>query len=220
MLLAIAAGAFCYMANIVVTVLGSPVSWVYDAGKSGAGLESIAVVASVRRLYGGVGTAIALIVLLSGILTGINGSIANVSRLYYTMERAKCLFPGFGRTNKMGAPSTAIAFSVFAAIFLVLISDTFDTMEMVAAVCTAFGFGYCSLCALIRAEKNGDRRYMFTGAVGWLVCVAWFILLLLPTLGTREAANWKMYMSLAAWILVGIAGYVVTSRSTAVSLEG
>ena len=109
-------------------------------------------------------------------------------------------------------PFTSINFALFTSIFLVLISNTFNTMEMVASVCTAFGYGYCSVSAFHQARKQRDFRYMLTGAAGAAVCAVWFVLLLIPFLGTGVVADWKMYFSLASWIFIGIVGYSITSR--------
>ena len=212
MILAVIAGTFGYMANIVITVLGGPTGWVEYAGHAGSGLERISVVASARRYYGRLGTNIALITLIAAIMTGINGSIANVSRLFYTMSRANLFFQPFGITNKKGVPIYAINLSVIASIILVLIAKTFNTMEMVASLCTAFGYGYCSLSALLRSARNRAYGYTLAASLGLAACGVWFAFLLIPVLGTEEVSNPHMYGSLAVWIFIGIAGYAISNR--------
>ena len=212
MVLAVVIGAFGYMANIVITLLGAPEPWPTYIRNMGEGLESIAVVASSRRLFGTVGLMISLITLLAAILTGINGSVANVSRLFYTMSRSNSLFPVLGKTNANGVPAMAINFAVLASLLLVLVATTFNTMEMVASICTAFGYGYCSLSAFLNARKQHDTRYMLTGAAGLLSCALWLVFLMLPILSTESVMGVKMYASLAVWVFIGIWGYAVTCR--------
>ena len=212
MVLAVVIGAFGYMANIVITLLGAPEPWPLYIRSMGDGLESIAVVASARRLFGTAGLVISLITLLAAILTGINGSVANVSRLVYTMSRSNSLFPILGKTNDHGVPAMAINFAVLASIVLVLIATTFNTMEMVASICTSFGYGYCSLSALVNARKRHDKRFLLTGVAGLLACVLWLVFLSFPILSTESVMGVKMYVSLAVWVFIGIWGYAVTCR--------
>ena len=212
MVLAVLIGAFGYMANIVITLLGAPDPWPVYIRNMGDGLESIAVVASSRRLFGTPGLVISLVTLLAAILTGVNGSVANVSRLVFAMSRSNSLFPIMGKTNRNGVPAMAINFAVLASLILVLISTTFNTMEMVASICTAFGYGYCSLSTLLNARKRHETRYMLSGAAGLLSCVVWLVFLSVPILPTESVMGVKMYASLAAWIFIGIWGYAVTCR--------
>lgn len=212
MVWAVGIGAFGYMANIVITLLGAPEPWPIYVRNMGKGLDSIAVVASARRLFGTPGLVISLITLLAAILTGVNGSVANVSRLVYTMSRSNSLFPILGKTNNNGVPAMAINFAVVASFVLVLISTTFNTMEMVASICTAFGYGYCSLSALLNARKRHDKRYLLSGAAGLLACSIWLVFLSFPILSTESVMGVKMYVSLAAWVFIGIWGYAITCR--------
>ena len=212
MVLAILFGAFAYMANIVITLLGAPLPWPEYVRNIGDGLDGIAVVAAIRRLYGTGGLIAALITLLGGIVTGVNGSIANVSRLFYTMSRSNSLFPILGRTNDKGVPDRAINSAIIASLVLVLISTTFNTVEMVASICTAFGYGYCSLSTLLNARKRGSRRYIITGAAGLIVCVVWLVFLSVPILPIVSFMSTKFYVSLAVWVFIGIWGYAITCR--------
>lgn len=212
MILAILFGSFGYMANIVITLLGAPQPWPEYVHNIGTGVESIAVVAAIRRLYGTGGLLLALITLLGGIVTGVNGSIANVSRLVYTMSRSNSLFPILGKTNDKGVPDRAINFSIIASLVLVLISTTFNTVEMVASICTAFGYGYCSLSTMLNARKRGNRPYLITGATGLLVCILWLVLLTVPILPIVSFTSTKLYVSLAVWVFIGIWGYAITCR--------
>ena len=212
MVLAILFGAFAYMANIVITLLGAPLPWPEYVRNIGDGLDGIAVVAAIRRLYGTGGLIVALITLLGGIVTGVNGSIANVSRLFYTMSRSNSLFPILGRTNDKGVPDRAINSAIIASLVLVLISTTFNTVEMVASICTAFGYGYCSLSTLLNARKRGSRRYIITGAAGLFVCVVWLVFLSVPILPIVSFMSTKFYVSLAVWVFIGIWGYAITCR--------
>ena len=212
MIIAILFGTFSYMSHIVITLLGAPQPWPEYVHNIGKGLESIAVVAAIRRLYGTGGLILALITLLGGIVTGVNGSIANVSRLFYTMSRSNSLFPVLGKTNDKGVPNRAINSAVIASLVLVLISTTFNTVEMVASICTAFGYGYCSLSALLNARKQGNRRYMFTGATGLLVCIVWLVFLSIPILPIKSFLSAKLYVSLGVWVFIGIWGYAITCR--------
>ena len=212
MVLAVAVGAFGYMAGVVITALGAPTDWLSGVSHPGTGLDGIAVLASLRRRFGAPGMLIALVTLLCGIATGIIGSIANVSRLYHTMECKGCLFSSLSRKNDRNVPFRSVRFAVVCSIVLVLLSDTFNTMEMVASICTAFGYGYCSCGAMRAAAKQRDSVHTALGAVGLAVCALWLVFLTVPILGTVELTDWRMYSSLAAWVFFGIAGYIVTRR--------
>ena len=217
MIAAVAAGTFGYMANIVITLLGVPdgfATWQEYVEQAGSmtGLNSIAVVGAARNLFGTPGLVIALITLLAGILSGPNGTIAMVSRLAFAMSRSNSLFPSLGKTNENGVPANAIKFAIGMSTLMLLLSGTFNTMETIASLCTAFGYGYCSLAALLTARKAGVRWYRITGAAGMLVCLVWFFLLLVPIPGVGNEATVTMYTCLAIWVFVGIWGYAYTCR--------
>ena len=240
MVLAVLAGCFGYMANIVITVLGVPEGFsgwpeYTDAMNSYAslggaitagdpfggfgtsvsaltGLGSIAVVGAARNLFGSFGTVVAVITLLAAILSGPNAAIAMTSRLVYTMSKSNALFPGLSKTNDNGVPYNSIIFTVFVAIIMIIIAGTFNIFEQVASLCTSFGYGYISLSALLQAKKAHDPRHLVTGGVGVGVCLIWFILLLIPMAFTGLELSLGTYLSLAAWIFVGICGYAYTCR--------
>lgn len=217
MVLAVAAGTFGYMANIVITLLGVPDaagSWpnYVDQAASMQGLDGIAVVGAARRLLGTPGLVIALITLLAAILSGPNGTIAMVSRLVFVMSRSNALFPRLGKTNDKGVPHHAINFAVFTAIIMLLVASTFNVMEAIASICTAFGYGYCSLSAFLTASRKKQLGYMITGGAGTLVCLIWMVLLMVPGTLTQTEAGLKVYTCLAMWVFVGIWGYALTCR--------
>lgn len=217
MIAAVVMGAFGYMANIVITLLGVPegyATWQEYVAQAGSttGLNSIAVVGAARRMFGRPGLIIALITLLAGILSGPNGTIAMVSRLVFAMSRSNSLFPSLGKTNDNGVPANAIKFAIGMSTLMLLLAGTFNTMETIASLCTAFGYGYCSLSAYLTARKARNFRFRITGAVGLSVCLIWFFLLLIPIPGVGNVANVTMYTCLAIWVFVGIMGYAYTCR--------
>lgn len=237
MVLAVLAGTFGYMANIVITVLGVPdgfsgwpeytdvmnglnsVSGAADpfggfgtTASSLSGLNGIAVVGAARNLYGSFGTVVAVITLLAAILSGPNAAIAMMSRLVYTMSRSNALFESLGKTNKNGTPMNAIVFTVVVAIIMILVAGTFNILEQVASLCTAFGYGYVSLAALLQARKAHQIRNLAAGGIGFGVCFVWFVLLLIPFSFTGLQLSLGTYLSLAVWVFVGICGYSYTCR--------
>lgn len=215
MVLAVIAGTFGYIANIIITLLGVPnESWVEYVNSVGnlKGLDSIAVVYAARNLFGGAGTVIALITLLAGILSGPNGSIAMVSRLVFHMSRSNSLFPSLSKTNDRGVPYRSIYFVVIIAVVMILVANTFNTMEQVASLATAFAYGYCSLAAFLNAVKKQNRFYVITGGIGFLTCLVWFVFLIIPTALTGLEISLRTYVSMATWIFMGIWGYAYTCR--------
>lgn len=224
MILAVAAGTFGYMANIVITVMGvSPTftDWVdyTEHIDSFTGLDSIAVVGSVRTMFGTPGVIIAFVTLLAGVLSGPNGTIAVVSRQVYCMSRSNSLFPALSKTNSRGVPYRAINFVMIIAVGMTLVSTTFNTMETIASIFTAFGYGYCSAAALQKAVLHKKKLYIFTGAFGLLVCLVWFVLLLIPFPGFGNTFTDVGYACLAIWVFIGIWGYAITCRKPNTFLE-
>lgn len=217
MILAVAAGTFGYMANVVITVMGvSPdyAGWVDYTRQAGSleGLDSIAVVGAARAMYGMPGTLIALVTLLAGILSGPNGTIAMISRLVYCMSRSNSLFPSLSKTNEQGVPYRAINFAVFVSLVMTLIAISFNTMELIASACTAFGYGCCSLSVLLKARGRKKPLYVFTGGFGLLTCMIWFVLLLIPVEGIGSTFSGMGYAYLALWVFAGIWIYAFTCR--------
>ena len=121
-----------------------------------------------------------------------------------------------GRTHRRyGTPVGAVKLVVIVALLLSLMRSAFDYIEELASVATAVGFGYCSLAALLNAVQNEDKRYVFTGAVGMLLCLAWIFFQIVPVGGLSSAISEEAMICVIAWVFIGIVLYVLNGKSVA-----
>ena len=163
---------------------------------------------------GRVGTVIFFISCLSATLTGLVGFFASISRLISQMANDGALPASLGKTHqKYGTPVNAVRLVVVLALALSLVRSAFDYIEELASVATSVGYGYCSLAALLNAVQNEDKRYVFTGVVGMLLCLFWVFFQIVPVGNLSSAISEDAMVCVIAWIFLGIVLYVQNQKS-------
>ena len=221
MVISVLCGTFAYMANIFSALLGMPdsfSSWpeYVDRLRGMSGVAGYPVAMAARKAMGKIGTLIFFASCISATLTGLVGFFASISRLIFQMANDGALPASLGRTHRRyGTPVGAVKLVVIMALLLSLMRSAFDYIEELASVATAVGFGYCSLAALLNAVQNEDKRYVFTGAVGMLLCLVWIFFQIVPVGGLSSAISEEAMICVIAWVFIGIVLYVLNGKSVA-----
>ena len=63
--------------------------------------------------------------------------------------------------------------------------------------------------------QNEDKRYVFTGAVGMLLCMFWVFFQIVPVGGLSSAISEEAMICVIAWVFIGIVLYVLNGKSVA-----
>lgn len=216
---AILTGTFLYLACIFITLCGIPsgvADWPNYLDHLGSlhGLKSFPVLDASLRLFGIPGLIVALLSALSAILTGLIGFTAVASRLFLSMAENRVLFPSLAKLHpKTHTPVNAIIFLIISSIIISILATSFTIMEEIASACTAVGYAFCSLAALIMALKKRSITYTLTGSVGLLVSLIWILFLVIPVSGLKVVISGKSIICLAVWIFFGIGAYTYSHVS-------
>lgn len=219
MILAVLAGTFIYLACIFVTLCGIPegvANWpdYLDHLGSQHGFRSFPVLDAANRMFGLPGLLLALAAAVSAILTGLIGFTAVASRLFRSMAEKRVLFPNLAALHpKTHTPANAVKFLIFTSIAISIMATSFTIMEEIASACTACAYGFCSLAALVRAQRENKLRYVISGAVGLFVCLFWIAFLVVPVHGLNVTIKGKSVICLAVWVFFGIGAYTYSRVS-------
>lgn len=219
MVLAVLAGTYVYLACIFITLSGVPggisvwPSYLDHLG-SQHGLSSFPVLDASMRMFGMPGLIVALLAAVSAILTGLIGFTAVASRLFRSMAENRVIFPTLAKRHpKTQTPVNAIRFLIFTSIAISVLATSFTTMEEIASTCTACAYGLCSIGALVQAQREHNKRFIITGAVGLFACLFWVVFLLVPVPGMSVVISGKSIICLAIWIFFGIGAYTYSRVS-------
>ena len=219
MIIAIACGAFAYIANILTTLLGMPAefsSWTEYLGslKNRSELGGFPVALAAKNAMGKVGLLIFFASCLSATLTGLVGFFVSISRLLSQMAEDHIL-PGFlGRIDeKRGTPVNAIWTVVVLSLIISLMRDSFDFIEDVASVGTSLGFGLVAVATLVNARSREEKKFAWIGLAGFILCLGFLTFMLAGFSGQAKAMSFKSYFLLMIWVFIGIAFYSFFTRN-------
>ena len=219
MVISVACATFAYVANIFSALLGMPetyASWpdYIDRIKGMSGVAGYPVALAAKKAMGTLGTVIFFASCISATLTGLVGFFASISRLTFQMANDGALPKVLGKTHpRYGTPMNAVRLVVALALLLSLARSAFDYIEELASVATAVGYGYCSLAALLNAVQNEDKRYVFTGVAGLLLCLFWIFFQIVPVSGLSSAISEEAMICVIGWIFLGIVLYVLNHKN-------
>lgn len=214
MIISVLCGTFAYLANIFITLLGMPKeygSWPeYLTGlESVFGFSSYPVLSTSQANLGPAGVVIFAAAAGSATLTGLVGFFLSISHLVYQMAKDGALPPSLAELHpKRGTPANAIRLVVFMSFLLLILLNAFESIEELASVATAIGFGYCSVAAMVQAIRRRKPLYIVTGMLGLDLGIVWVFFLLVPVPGVSSAISEEAILGVAIWIFLGIAAYV------------
>ncbi|MBR5110327.1 MAG: APC family permease [Clostridia bacterium] len=219
MIIAVICGTFTYIANILTTLLGMPAdyaSWTeyLNGVKKLSGVDAYPVALAAKNAMGKVGVMIFFASCISATLTGLVGFFTSISRLLSQMAEDDILPDFLGKIDpKRGTPAKAIWTVVVLALLLSLMRDSFDFIEEVASVGTALGFGLVAAATLVNAQSREDKKYVWVGLAGFLLCLCFLTFLLTGFAGQNGVMSFKSYFLLMLWVFIGIAIYSFFTRN-------
>lgn len=219
MIIAVLCGAFAYIANILITLLGMPAEFAawpeYLESLNGlAGVDGFPVAVAAKNAMGRVGTFIFFASCISATLTGLVGFFTSISRLISQMAEDGALPSGLGKIDpRRGTPVNAIWTVVVLALALSLLRGSFDFIEEVASVGTSLGFGLVAWTTFVNARARGNAKYMAVGLVGAALCLFFLGFMFIHSDGINSALSYNSYFILMIWVFLGIANYSYFTRN-------
>lgn len=219
MILSILFGAAVYVLLNTVTAAAIPEgyeSWAayVDDLPNLSGLISLPTFYAGNQLLGTVGVVTLGIAVLGAILSGIVGFYMATSRLLYSMAKENVIPGWFGELDeKYRTPAHAILFVLMIALIAPFFGRTaLGWIVDMSSIGAAIGYGYTSLAAWKFAKKENNRGIMATGIIGGMMALAFMILLLVPIPMFNCSLGKESYISLIAWIVMGIVFYFTAKQ--------
>lgn len=211
MVLSILFGAAVYVVLNTVTAAVVPEgygSWTeyIDSLPNQSGLLSLPTFHAGYQLLGTAGLVFLGVAVLGAILSGIIGFYMATSRLLYSMSKEKVIPGWFGKLHsKYKTPSNAILFVLIIALIAPFFGRTaLGWIVDMSSIGAAIGYGYTSLAAFRFAKRENNVGIMITGIIGAIMGLAFTILLLVPIPIFNCSLGKESYISLVAWIIIGI----------------
>lgn len=227
MVLSILFGAAVYVVLNTVTAAVVPEgygSWTeyIDSLPNQSGLLSLPTFHAGYQLLGTAGLVFLGVAVLGAILSGIIGFYMATSRLLYSMSKEKVIPGWFGKLHsKYKTPSNAILFVLIIALIAPFFGRTaLGWIVDMSSIGAAIGYGYTSLAAFSYAKKEKNVGIMITGVIGAVMGLAFIILLLVPIPIFNCSLGKESYISLIAWIIIGVVFYFTAKKRNLGKVNG
>lgn len=180
------------------------------------GLLSLPTFHAGYQLLGTAGLVFLGIAVLGAILSGIIGFYMATSRLLYSMSKENVLPGWFGELHeKYRTPAHAIQFTLAIALIGSLWGRTaLGWIVDMSSIGAAIGYGYTSLAAYKFAKMEGNIGMMGTGIIGFIMSLVFIVLLLVPIPMFNCSLGKESYISLVAWIVIGIVFFFNAKKKT------
>ena len=222
MILSILFGAAVYVMLNTVTAAVVPegyASWVayIDALPKLSGLISLPTFHAGYQLLGNAGVVFLGVAVLCAILSGMIGFYMATSRLLYSMAKEKVIPSWFGQLHeKYKTPAHAIIFILLIALIAPFFGRTaLGWIVDMSSIGAAIGYGYTSLAAFKYAKKEKNAGIIITGIVGSIMALAFIVLLLVPIPMFNCSLGKESYISLIAWVMIGIVFFLAAKKKAA-----
>ncbi|MBQ9346598.1 MAG: amino acid permease [Oscillibacter sp.] len=209
LVLAVITGVLAYavLSALAVSVLPAGYShwdaYIADIGKF-SGLKGLPTFHAVRELMGGTGLMILFFTILAAVITGLVGNSIAASRLIYSMARDNLLPEWFAKLNKNKAPENAILFVMAISIPIPFFGRTaIGWIVDVNTIGATVAYAYTSAVAYKVAKDNGNLAVQFTGMIGMVTSLLFFLYFLVPNFWTVSALTTESYLILVAWSVAG-----------------
>ena len=210
MVIAIAFGAFAYVALNMITVSILPTgynNWVdYIAdSKTASGLMTLPTFYSTYLLLGNIGLAFLSISVIAAILSGLLGFYMATSRLLFAMSRDEVIPSMFSELHtKYKTPFKAIIFIMCISMIAPFMGRTvLGWIVDMSSLGAAIGYGYTSIVAFKYAKKSDNIAVMITGMIGFICACFFAILLLIPIPYFNISLGRESYFFLLIWMIIG-----------------
>ncbi|MBR1722336.1 MAG: amino acid permease, partial [Treponema sp.] len=167
------------------------------------GFTRIPVLNAAQKLLGKGGIILMSVCVASGIFTGIIGMYRAAARLFISLAEDDVLPAWFGKVTA-GIPTNAIHFIMLISLVIPFLGRTaIGWIVDVLSITAAIAYAYVSAASLKIALREKQPLYRFTGIVGLLSSVFFFIPLI-PNSWSANTLAPESYLVLLIWAVVGL----------------
>ena len=204
-----AAMAYTFLAILAVSTLPPNCSnWVeyinnLDNFEGFAGLPTFH---AMHFFMGNTGLEILTVTVCAGVITGLVGNYIAASRLIYALTRDDLLPEWFGKLNENHSPMNAVFFIMLLSLPIPFLGRTAIAWIVdVNTIGATIEYTYTSLVAFITAREAGKRLPYFTGIIGCIVSIIFFLYFMVPNVWSVSAMTTESYLILIVWSILGFA---------------
>lgn len=170
------------------------------------GIKSMPVFFAANKAMGSWGVAILSLTLIGGVATGLIGNCIAGSRLLLSMAEDGILPKKFNFIGRYNTPTKIIILMMAVSIIIpffgrVAIGWIVDVNSIGAVI----AYCYTSAAALKIALLNNEKCAKFTGFMGVIISLIFFILTLVPNFWSVSSLTTESYLILTIWGILGLA---------------
>ena len=187
-------------------------AYIQDMGNL-EGLKAVPAFYVVQHYLGMPGVVILMLALFAVILTSLIGNLLALSRLLFAAGREGEAPQALAELNGRGIPHKAIYAVIGMSILVPFLGRTaIGWIVDVTTLCASIIYGLISHAVFLSARRDGQRREVWTGALGMVLMAVFVLLLLIPGLLPFQAMETESYFLFIAWALLGLAYFRYLAR--------
>ena len=168
------------------------------------GLESLPTFHAMHSFLGNTGLVILAVTVCAGVITGLVGNYIAASRLIYALTRDDLLPAWFGKLNENHTPMNAVLFIMLLSLPIPFLGRTAIAWIIdVNTIGATIDYTYTSIVTIITARAMGKGLPHFTGIVGCIVSLIFFLYFMVPNIWSVSAMATESYLILILWSILG-----------------
>ena len=181
--------------------------YIADLG-SLSGLKALPAFYAAGYYLGDTGVFLLALALLSLVVTSLIGNTVALSRLLFAAGRDGTIPEKYAKLNRFHIPWRAILLICAVSVLIPFLGRTaIGWIVDVTTIGATIIYGYVSFAAIKAGRKDGAKKYVVTGTLGFGLMVVSCVLLLVPNIiGERQMAM-ESYMLFIAWAILGFVAF-------------
>ncbi len=169
-----------------------------------SGIEGLPAFYAAHHYLGDFGVAVLMAALLSLVLTSLICNLRSLSRLFYAVARDDILPGSFARLNDKQLPANAMILVAALSIPVAFVGRTaIGWIVDVTTLGATMLYGFVSAAAFKKVRMLKSRREMVTGAIGFVIMLAFGTYLMFPHLFGDFHLETETYLLLMVWTVLG-----------------
>ncbi|MBO4414347.1 MAG: amino acid permease [Lachnospiraceae bacterium] len=218
MALALISAALIYILMAGVSLVKIPEgysSWVdyIGEGTGGTVIQKFPVYYSVLNTLGTPGLVILIIAMVAALSTSMIGYYRILANLLSSMAADGLMPEKFSHTNKYGIHDVAVRAVAFVSLFIPLMGRvTISWIIDITTISVSIVYCYISICTLISARNNKDRKYKWLGIFGIVISILFFVFPIIPNPFMENTLSTRSYILLVGWSMLGLIFYWLIFR--------
>ena len=173
-----------------------------------SGIEALPTFYSAYRMFGNAGVFMFMMALLALVMSSVIGNITALSRLVASLGKDQVIPSKYAFTNQENVPANAIWFICGVSCLVPFVGRTaIGWIVDVTTIGAVLVYGFVSACTMTLAKDMGEKKEMWFGRIGLLLCVilgGWY---LLPNLISKGTIARETYLLFIVWSAIGFVAF-------------